>query len=61
MMETYKFPFEKLEVWQEARRLVRDVYGLTKKFPGEEKFGLTSQINRAVVPVASNRVNVVVG
>lgn len=53
-MEKYIFPFEKLEVWQEARRLVRDVYGITRNFPPEEKFGLTSQINRAAISVASN-------
>jgi four helix bundle protein len=54
MANRYCFPFEKLEVWQEARRLVSDVYKVTRIFPPEEKFGLVSQINRAAVSVASN-------
>ena len=53
-MAEYEFPFEKLEVWQEARRFVKQVYDVTKRFPGEEKFGLANQLNRAVVSVASN-------
>lgn len=50
----YKFYFEKLEVWQNARTLVKDVYIITNKFPEEEKFGLTSQIRRAVLSIAAN-------
>ena len=53
-MEKYRFPYEKLEVWQGARQLVKMVYEITRRFPPEEKFGLTSQINRAAVSVASN-------
>ena len=53
-MEGYLFSFEKLHVWQEARKLVKSVYQLTEKFPVAEKYGLVSQINRAVVSVASN-------
>jgi len=53
-MNGYLFPFEKLEVWQDARKLVRMIYETTKRFPNEERFGLTSQINRAAVSVASN-------
>lgn len=49
-----RFRFENLEVWQEARALNRKVYGLTRKFPSEEQFGLTSQIRRASVSVSSN-------
>ena len=51
---SYYFPFEKLEAWQNAKKIVIDIYAITKKFPGVEKFGLTSQINRAAVSVASN-------
>jgi four helix bundle protein len=53
-MNIYRFPFEKLDVWQEARQLVRHTYEAVKSFPSEEKFGLTSQITRAAVSVASN-------
>lgn len=45
--------FKDLKVWQKAHKLVLTIYGLTKNFPSEEKFGLTSQIRRAVVSVAS--------
>ncbi|RMH12845.1 MAG: four helix bundle protein, partial [Gammaproteobacteria bacterium] len=50
----YTFYFEKLEVWQLARKLVGYVYELSRNFPGEEKYGLTSQMRRAAVSVASN-------
>ncbi len=50
----YKYSFEKLEVWQNAIELSVIVYEITNKFPSEEKFGLTSQMRRASVSVASN-------
>ena len=46
--------FKELKVWQEAMELTKLVYIATKSFPGEEKFGLTSQINRAAVSIPSN-------
>lgn len=46
--------FEDLEVWQEARELVKLVYTLTNKFPKQETFGLASQMQRAAVSVMSN-------
>ena len=46
--------FTELKVWQKSHGLVIIVYRLTKRFPSEEKFGLTSQIRRAAVSVASN-------
>lgn len=46
--------FKDLIVWQKAHNLAIAVYGLTKTFPREEQFGLTNQIRRAVVSIASN-------
>jgi four helix bundle protein len=46
--------FKNLKVWQTGIDLVVLVYQSTKKFPSEEKFGLTSQINRSVVSICSN-------
>ena len=43
-----------LLAWQEAIKLVKDVYKITDKFPTSEKFGLTNQIRRAAVSVPSN-------
>jgi len=41
-LKTYSF--EKLEVWQLSRALVKEIYEVSKSFPIEEKFGLTSQL-----------------
>jgi four helix bundle protein len=49
-----RFRFEKLEVWQEARAINRLVYRLTKKFPRQEMFAMTSQMRRASLSVSSN-------
>ena len=52
MDKTYQF--EKLEAWQQSRRLVVAIYKLLKKFPSEERFGLCDQMRRAVISVPSN-------
>lgn len=54
MDKSYQFSFEKLEVWQLSRALVKEVYLLTSKFPDTEKFGLVSQIRRCSISVSSN-------
>ena len=48
------YSFEKLKVWQEAKKLVVDVYHLLDGFPKFEKFALCDQIRRAIVSVPSN-------
>ncbi|MGM8362785.1 four helix bundle protein [Flavobacterium sp. ARAG 55.4] len=40
-----------LDVWKQSMLLAEDVYALTKEFPSEEKYGLSSQIKRAVVSI----------
>lgn len=43
-----------MEVWQEGRRLYRQVAGLVRRFPREEAFGLTSQMRRSARSVCAN-------
>lgn len=49
-----QFRFEKLTVWQSARRLSGEIYTVTQDFPKEELFGLTSQPRRAAVSISAN-------
>ena len=49
-MKSYK----DLELWQVSMNFVTDVYKLTKVFPKEELYALTSQIRRCVISVPSN-------
>ena len=46
--------FRRLQVWQRAYRLTLDAYKLTRRFPREEVYGLTSQIRRGSVSIAAN-------
>src|SRR5437762_7355880 len=48
------FGFEKLDVWQKAIDFAGLVYKVTRSFPDDERFGLTSQMRRAAVSVSSN-------
>ena len=50
----YTYSFEKLNVWQQARLLTKEIYIVTSRFPDEEKFGLVSQMRRAIISVSSN-------
>lgn len=43
-----------LKIWKDAVTFASDIYGFTKTFPSEERFGLTSQLRRAAVSVSSN-------
>lgn len=51
---SFKFPFEKLEVWKKSIDLATMIYKLTSSFPKTEMYGLSSQIQRAAVSVSSN-------
>lgn len=46
--------FTDLVAWQEGHKLVLEIYRITKNFPREEMFGLTSQIRRCAVSITSN-------
>jgi len=46
--------FKDLRIWQESIRLVKDIYLLTKNFPKDETYGLTSQMRRSAVSIPSN-------
>jgi four helix bundle protein len=50
----YTYGFEKLQVWNEARAMVKTIYHVTEKYPAGEKYGLSSQMRRAAVSVVSN-------
>ncbi len=46
--------YKELLVWQKSMLLVTEIYDITKSFPEEEKFGLTSQMCRSSVSIPSN-------
>lgn len=46
--------YQELKVWQKAVELAQLAYKVTAGFPNDERFGLTSQIRRSAVSVASN-------
>ena len=46
--------FKDLKVWQKSYKLCLKIYKLTKGFPNEEKYGLSSQMRRAVISISSN-------
>src|SRR5213593_1541221 len=47
-------PYERLKAWQECHKLVLATYRVTKAFPREEQYGLTSQSRRAAFSAAVN-------
>lgn len=46
--------YKELKVWKQSIDLVVDVYQITKQFPSDELYGLTSQIRRSSVSIPSN-------
>jgi four helix bundle protein len=45
---------KELDIWKESIELTKKIYLITKDFPKEETYGLTSQIRRACVSIPSN-------
>lgn len=54
MQDKFMHNYKELKIWIKTRELVKEIYLITEKFPQEEKFGLTSQIRRAVISISSN-------
>lgn len=46
--------YRNLKVWSESHDLTLSIYRITRRFPDEEKYGITSQIRRAAFSVPSN-------
>ena len=46
--------FRKLGIWKTSLAMVKKIYGVTATLPPHEKFGLSSQMNRAVISIPSN-------
>ena len=46
--------FKKLLVWKKTHELTLDIYKLSKLFPEDEKFGITSQLRRATASIPAN-------
>ncbi|AZI67237.1 four helix bundle protein [Kaistella daneshvariae] len=46
--------FRKYEVWQLSHSLVLDIYSISKNFPKEEQFNITSQLRRACASIPTN-------
>jgi len=49
-----KHNFREIKIWQEALVVVKEVYVLTSNLPKEEKYGITSKLNRSAVSIPSN-------
>ncbi len=50
----HKYSFEKLDIWDDIRELVKRIYKISASFPDKERFGLSNQIQRAVISISSN-------
>ncbi|HWD93824.1 MAG TPA: four helix bundle protein [Verrucomicrobiae bacterium] len=53
-MKTAARSFKDLIVWQKAHQFVLEIYRVTRGFPADERFCLTSQLRRAAVSVPAN-------
>ena len=50
----YRFSFEKLDVWKEAKSLTVLIYSICQQLPSDEKYNLSSQTKRASISVLNN-------
>ena len=50
----YSFYFERLEVWQQSRNLIKIIYEFTDSFPAKEKYGIVSQVRRSASSICAN-------
>ena len=46
--------FRDLQVWQKSMTLVTEIYKISKEFPKDEVYGLTSQMRRCAISIPSN-------
>ena len=46
--------FRDLDVWKKGIEIVKDVYGIVKKFPKQEFYGLASQVQKSAISIPSN-------
>jgi four helix bundle protein len=46
--------YRDLEVWKHSHKLTLELYEVSRKFPKEEMFGLTSQLRRAAISIGAN-------
>jgi four helix bundle protein len=46
--------FKELRVWTKAHELTLEMYKITREFPRDEQYGLTSQLRRAAASVGAN-------
>ena len=53
MTEKFK-NFQDIRIWQKGIEIVKDVYLITKKYPKEELYSLTSQMRRSAISIPSN-------
>ena len=49
-----KYAFENLEVWNDSRKLISEIYKVSAAFPTEELYGITAQIRRAALSISLN-------
>lgn len=50
----FTYSFERLEVWQDSKELLKEIYSLCSNYPKDEKYALVSQMKRAALSVVSN-------